>query len=96
MPSKIVDSIGSGPVIGEALFKMGGMALVLLGILLLVIGLFTVNKFSEATGLTAVVMGIIMLYYVWMREDLKPREEEPPFGVQATKDIPVSQTKIGK
>lgn len=96
MPSKIVDSIWSGTVIGEALFKLGGMALVLIGILLLVVGFFTADRFMEATGLTAIVMGIILLYYVWMREDLKPREEEPRFDVSYTKDIPSPQLKTGK
>jgi len=96
MPSKIVDSIVSGSMLGEALVKMGGMAMVLFGILLLVVGLFTADKFLEATGLTAVVVGVILLYYAWMKEDLKPREEEPRFEVLAAKDIPVMQTKTGK
>jgi membrane-bound ClpP family serine protease len=96
MSSKIVDSIVSGPMLGEALFKMGGMAMVLLGILLLVVGLFTAGNFLEATGLTAIVMGFILLYYAWMKEDLKPREEEPRFEILAAKDIPVMKTKTGK
>jgi len=90
MPSKIVDSIWRGTMIREALFKVGGMTLLLIGLLLLVVGFFAMDKFTEATGLMGIVMGIILLYYVWMREDIKPRDEEPPFN------MPVTQPKTGK
>jgi membrane protein implicated in regulation of membrane protease activity len=77
-------------MIREALFKVGGMMLTMFGILMMVIGFLVTDKFMEATGLTAIAMGIILLYYVWMREDSRPREDDQPF------QMPVMGPKAGK
>jgi hypothetical protein len=77
-------------MIREALFKVGGMMLAMFGVLMIVVGFLITDKFMEATGLTAIAMGIILLYYVWMREDSRPREDDQPFY------IPVTGPKAGK
>ena len=90
MPSMMFDGIRSVTMIREALFKVGGMMLTMFGILMMVIGFLVTDKFMEATGLTAIAMGIILLYYVWMREDSRPREDDQPFH------MPVTGPKVGK
>jgi len=86
----IIDGIRSETMIREALFKVGGMMLAMFGVLMIVVGFLITDKFMEATGLTAIAMGIILLYYVWMREDSRPREDDQPFH------IPVTGPKPGK
>jgi membrane protein implicated in regulation of membrane protease activity len=80
----IFDGIRSEIMIREALFKVGGMMLAMFGVLMIVVGFLITDKFMEATGLTAIAMGIILLYYVWMREDSRPREDDQFFPMQVT------------
>ena len=52
-------------MIREALVRLAGVILLLLGIALLAVGFLAANKFMQATGFMGGVVGLILLYYTW-------------------------------
>ncbi len=61
----------------EALIKLGGATLLLLGIGFLAVGFLIASKSMQATGFMASIVSVVLLYYAWVSENNRPREEEP-------------------
>ncbi|BAI61114.1 hypothetical protein MCP_1042 [Methanocella paludicola SANAE] len=69
----------------EAIIKLGGMALLLLGIALLAIGFLIANKQMQATGFIGGIIALALLYYNRAVESRKPPENEPDEKVPPAK-----------
>ena len=61
----------------EAMIKLGGATLLLLGIGFFTLGVISENKFTQATGFMASIIAVALLYYAWMMESSRPLETEP-------------------
>lgn len=61
----------------EAIMKLAGATLLLLGIGTLTIGFLMSDKFIEATGFMCGIVGLFLFYYTWRLSLGWPAEEEP-------------------
>ncbi|HTY91527.1 MAG TPA: hypothetical protein VMC84_10155 [Methanocella sp.] len=69
----------------EALIKLGGATLLLLGIGLFTVGFLLGSKSMQATGFMASIMSIVLLYYAWATENSQPVESETDEMMPAAK-----------
>jgi Flp pilus assembly protein protease CpaA len=69
----------------EAIIKLGGATLLLLGIALLAIGFMIANKQMQATGFIGGVIALALLYFNHAVENRKQLETEPDEKVPLAK-----------
>jgi len=62
----------------EAIIKLSGATLLLLGIGFFIFGLLLANKSMQATGFLSSIVAFVLLYYTWVTTNSRPIEEEPP------------------
>lgn len=60
----------------EAIIKLGGATLLLLGIGFLIVGFLVANKLLQATGFISCIISIVLLYYARAVENRRRLEEE--------------------
>jgi len=69
----------------EAILKLGGATLLLLGIALLAIGFLIANKQMQATGFIGGIISLVILYYNRAVENRNLAETEPEEKVPLAK-----------
>lgn len=69
----------------EAILKLGGATLLLLGIALLAIGFLIANKQMQATGFIGGIIALVILYYNRAVENRDQAETEPEEKVPLAK-----------
>ncbi len=72
-------------MVREAIIKLGGATLLLLGIALLAIGFLIANKQIQATGFIGGIIALALLYYSRAVENRKQAEAEPEEKVPLAK-----------
>lgn len=61
----------------EAMIKLCGATLLLLGIGFLTVGFLSASKSMQATGFMASIISVVLLYYACAMESNQPIESEP-------------------
>jgi membrane protein implicated in regulation of membrane protease activity len=60
----------------EAVIKLAGATLLVIGLGLLIVGFLIANKFMQATGFMGSIVSIVLLYYTRALEKNRPVERE--------------------